>query len=485
MEELSKTIKKLSQEEYQKLLIEVTGNRKNKPYMVLEALRNEEVDEHALMSHLQVNRNTFYTLKSRLNYKIANLLSKKIDNPISALMEEVTRIPATLYGTNKSVAIKALIDLERQLIEYDLNNELITVYKNLARLYQNQPEEYQYYNNAYEQRVAFFLSLIKAEDLFYEFFRQMGIYKMTKEEGEFEKLKEILRKMTNILELYDSHRMYVMYNIIKIYFHCNDPEKRDGLKYMEMEIEDVLRKIKKLFDKYELDTFYQNIKHIPDFIHFEFYLKINNNVRADYYYQQIMPHIVDYARKPIMAPYITEILQSKVELFISENDLIGLERLYNSLAENYEVDTNEIYHFMAWKRFQAIIKFYRGDYSGAAKIINDLRTEVSLKPFPITDAELKLFQALQYSIIGEENMTLQLLSSIKRQVRALDEETDEIELMVKLVKYAFKPTEFRRKMRHITEMWGKIKELTKRPDSVLWYLNLEDSLLRRMANPIK
>jgi hypothetical protein len=485
MEKLSKAIKQLSKKEYEQLLVEITGNRKNKPYVVLQTLRNENVDEHTLMSQLQVNRTTFYTLKSRLNYQVASLLSKKIDNPISALMEEVTKIPATLYGTNKSVAIKALIDLEKQLIEYDLNNELIIVYKNLSRLYQNQPEEFQYYNNAYEKRVAFFLSLIKAEDLFYEFFKQLGIYKMTREDTEFEKLKVILRKMSNILELYESHRLYVMFNIVKIYFNCNDPEKREGLRYMEMEIDEDLKKIKKIFDKYALDTFYQNIKHLPDFIHYEFYQKINNAVRAGHYYQQTITHVVEYARKPIMAPYITELLQSRVEQFTVDKDIIGLERLHNYLVENYEVDKTEIYHFMAWKRFQAIIKFYKGDYSGAAKLINDLRIDVSLKPYTITDAELKLFQALQYCIIGEEAMTLQLLNSIKRQVRELDDDTDEIELMVKLIKYAFKSTEFRRKMKHITELWGRIQDLTTQPDSILWYINLDDSLLRRMANPIK
>ena len=485
MEKLSKTIKKLSNKEYEQLLVEITGNRKNKPYMVLQTLRNEEVDEHTLMSQLQVNRTTFYTLKSRLNYQVANLLSKKIDNPISALMEEVTKIPATLYGTSKSISIKALIDLEKQLIEYDLNNELIIVYKNLARLYQNQPEEYQFYNNAYEKRVAFFLSLIKAEDLFYEFFRQLGEYKMSKEKNDLEKLKEILRKMSNILELYDSHRMNVMYNIVKIYFNCNNYEKREGLKYMEMEVDEDLKKIKKLFEKYELDTFYQNIKYLPDFLHYEFYQRIDNRVRAEHYYNQAITHVVEYARKPIMAPYITEFIQTRIEQFIQDNDIMGLERLYAYLAENYDVDPKELYHYVAWKKFQAIIKFYRGDYSGAAKMINDLRTEVSVKQFAITDAELKLFQALQYCIIGEEAMTLQLLNSIKRQVRILDEETDEFELMVKLIKYAFKPTEFRRKMKNMTDLWNKIKELKSKPDSTLWYLNLEDSLLRRMANPIK
>ena len=41
MDILRKTIKKLTDAEYQALIHEVSGKRKNKPFMVLEAARND------------------------------------------------------------------------------------------------------------------------------------------------------------------------------------------------------------------------------------------------------------------------------------------------------------------------------------------------------------------------------------------------------------------------------------------------------------
>ncbi|MCB0848402.1 MAG: hypothetical protein KDC20_01380, partial [Bacteroidetes bacterium] len=76
MDILRKTIKKLTEEEYQALLEQVSGNRKNKPFMVLEASRsNDFVSDNEMMEKLQVNPSAYYTLKSRLNSKIAEVLS--------------------------------------------------------------------------------------------------------------------------------------------------------------------------------------------------------------------------------------------------------------------------------------------------------------------------------------------------------------------------------------------------------------------------
>ena len=40
------------------------------------------------------------------------------------------------------------------------------------------------------------------------------------------------------------------------------------------------------------------------------------------------------------------------------------------------------------------VKFYQQDFAGAARIINNLRNETSLKKFLFTDVEYKLFQAM-------------------------------------------------------------------------------------------
>src|SRR5665213_1718591 len=135
METLIQTIKRLSDEDYNMLLDNISVDKFSKPYIVLETARHKDFSDSEMIDLLNVNPSTYYTLKSRLNRKVASILSKKVENPISILMEEVSRIPASLYGNNKQVSIRAMKELEKQLLEYDLSNELIIVYKTLARLH--------------------------------------------------------------------------------------------------------------------------------------------------------------------------------------------------------------------------------------------------------------------------------------------------------------------------------------------------------------
>ena len=101
MDVLNKTIKKLTEEEYQQLVQEVAGKRQSKPFMVLETARKETKEDAEVMAMLDVNASAYYTLKSRLNAKIAAMLSKKVQNPIQSIMDEVSRVPAHLFGNNK------------------------------------------------------------------------------------------------------------------------------------------------------------------------------------------------------------------------------------------------------------------------------------------------------------------------------------------------------------------------------------------------
>ena len=59
-----------------------------------------------------MNPSTYYTLKSRLNERIAQYLSTNVKNPISALKDKVALVPAMLFSNDRDVAIRALKNLE-------------------------------------------------------------------------------------------------------------------------------------------------------------------------------------------------------------------------------------------------------------------------------------------------------------------------------------------------------------------------------------
>lgn len=484
MDAFNKTIKKLSDEEFQQLLAEVSDKKESKPYMVLEAARNHNYDDNTMMELLQVNSSTYYTLKSRLRTKVAGILSKKVDNPISVLMDEVARVPAILYGANKEVAVRALKDLEKQLLEYDLSNELIVVYKTLAKLHLYNYDN-EYYNKLHNRYVAYSLAVAKAENLFYDFIRKMGNYQLTRTEQDLESVKIIRRELANIKELYESHRLFVLYNIISIYSLCLLPGDVESMRSKEIEIDNTLREINDIFNKYSLDTFYQNNKLLVDLLYFEYYQRTKNTVRASHYYKRSLENIVDASQKHILTFYVINFLNDKLDLYLSTGDSTILTELNDELENELDIDKEEVYHYAAYRNYQAYVRFYEGDYGKAARIINELRTTLSLRSYTFFDVQSKLFQALQYSIMGDEELSSQITNSVKRQIDVGEEEYANVRAFLKLLQAINKEGDFKKKYNKLTNLWNSFTELNHGRNKILPYLKLNDKLIKKMAEPYK
>ena len=485
MDVLNKTIKKLTEEEYQQLIQEVAGKKQNKPFMVLEAARKEDKEDAEVMAMLQVNPSAYYTLKSRLNAKIATILSKKVQNPIQSIMDEVSRVPAHLFGNNKEFSIRALTELEKQLIEYDMNAELIVVYKTLAQLHLFS-EHYPYYESKLNRHIAFSIAVSKAENMFFQFIKKLGEYQLSMLESDLEELIMMKRELSNISELYDSHRLFVLFNIARIYYLCNVPSKLDGLKSRELEVEGILQKMNQVFEKYPLDTFYQNIKGVTDLLYFEYYQRTDNQVRAEFYLQRINESMPDMLDKHIMHFFIVQLLRSKVLKYLKDGNLDSLT-MYNERYENdLDIESTDTYHYVWLMKYLSIVKFYQRDFHGAARKMNELRNKLSMKQYVYTDIDAKLFQAFQYCILGDDSLCMQIMSSLKRQIHEQTEQFESTKQMMKLLKAALKPADYRKKIQKISELWAVFeKENNECSNPVLIYLKMDETILRKLSNPIK
>ncbi len=252
-----------------------------------------------------------------------------------------------------------------------------------------------------------------------------------------------------------------------------------------MEIDSILQQINKNFEKYELDTFYQSIKFLVDYLYFEYYQRTGNAVRADHYYKIINKNVPEIAFKPVFSFYVTQFLQSKIERFLSNGNVQELTDINAELEVNFETDINEPYPCIAFRRFIALGKFYEGDNSGAARIMNNLRNELSMKKYLFTDVEYKLFQAMQYCFMGEDGLCSQLLQSVKRQITENEEMFISATIFIKLLKAAIKPEEFRKKVKRLTEIYENFKNANTGNQPILWFVKMDDAMIRKMANPIK
>ena len=484
MESFNKAVKKLSEEEYTALYKAISERKESKVHIVLEAARNHNYDDAKMMEILAVNSSTYYTLKSRLKTKLAEILSKNIQNPISVLLDEVNMVQANLFGTNKDVSIRALKELEKKLLEYDLVNEVIEVYKILLRL-NIYNDDYNLYNKMYNKYVAYSLAVVKAENNYFDFYKKIGIYRLSLSEDDFEAISTVRRETANIMDLYESHRLFVIYNIINLYYQCLFAESTDALRLKEIEIDDKLKEISEIFNKYSLDTFYQNSKVIVEFIYFEYFLKTRNPVRADFHLNRIQQNSESFFGQHVLHFNTINYLYGKLRLFNITNDkkyLLSQRELEDNLID---IEKEETYHYIYFKQYQALVNFYLGEYKIAAKMLNDLRIDVNTKSYLMVDVQLKIFQALQYAILGDEELTIQLLNSVKRQTTDEKDEIPQLKLIIKLIQTAIKPGEFKKKLVKLQDLNQQFIESNSGTLRYMDFIVLDDKILKLMAEPYK
>lgn len=482
MESLSKTIKRLSEKEYNDLLHAITGgNERSNAFIILQAARYRQMDDRKMMEALKVNPSTYYTQKSRLNQKVADVLAGKVENPISSLLMEVKRVPALLFTSSSVSAATSLKNLEKKLIEYELSNELIVVYKTLARLHQYEPE-YEYYEQLYNKHVAFSLGMTKAEDLFYDFLKLSGNYRLSRSGEDLESVKLTRRKLNNIRELYSSHKLYIIAEMTRFYYITGRESKKEKIRDSELELEDLLNSFRETFTKYPMDIFYQNLKGLTPMMFFELYHKSGSHNRALPYFNKSLAVLEEFADKKALAFFIGRFTESVLELHaagkIREEDL---KRLIATLENRFDPAPNETYHYLTWKKMLAVQRFYSGDYPGAAKIMQDTRNEITLKNFLLADVECKLFQAVQYCAEGDFHLCAQLANSVKRQIRALPG-YEHCDLFAKILLTVIRRGNNVKKKSKIEQLTDQFCKMNSGEKQVLPFLRIDTAFLKKITD---
>jgi hypothetical protein len=468
MDLLTKIIQTLTDEQYVQLLDKVGVNEHHNNYITLKWLRENEGDPEVLTTTLKMSKGAFNTFKSRLLKRISAQLGTLEENTISQLKEETARTSQLALQNEREVSIRILRDLEKKLVEYDLSAELSIVYKYLARLHRFYPE-YDHYEMQYKKYVAFSLTVTKAEDQLYDFIFYLSHFHLNHLHEDKNKVYGLLLEIESSAKLYKSHRLYVIFNIAKIYYDCSFlPPAELALK--EIETEEILHQFTGIFARYEQDAFYQNLQHIVPFLFFEYYVRVGNSVKANHYLTKINTVIGSVAHRQLWPFFITQTITSIVTKFVSDGDKDLIFRLEEKLLHCFFPSPEEAPHYICYARFRAMVAFYKGNYVQAAKIINDLRNDISLKNFEFAEVELKLFQAFQYALENDAELAERLLASVKRQVTDDNDLKPIVKLFGKAVSLIIKNHHSGNEKEKIVRYWRKFKE--KNDGRILYFIRL-------------
>lgn len=433
MAKLKNIIKQLSEKDFKAIYDSLIESNAEKSAYLLKSLRERQLSDNKIMTELDVNANAYYTLRSRLNLKIEEFLMGQLESPRTDVLRKVANINEVLFTKKKAISVATLKKLEKELLDYDLANELTVIYKSLKKLNINSPDYFQY-SQLYNRHVAYMLAVDKAEDLLADYFKKYGDFMLNG--GEVEKLGLVLlmKEMQNVARLYESHRLYVYQSCMYV-FHRLFVEVDDNMHQEGESIEDIFVKSQKIFESYHLDAIYYHINLVFEFLKLEYYNHYKVYRQAEKYYEEVNDACTNLMVNYSTYTFPAQFLLSKLERHLRTNTETELYNDNEGIFIDYEVDVLDVPKHIIYVVYRALSSYYIGKFEEAAKLLNNLLNEVSLKKYPYAQLEIKTLLALMYTLMHDVELFNQLSNSIQRQIRLFGKDSCEnIQLFLKILK---------------------------------------------------
>jgi hypothetical protein len=435
MAKLKNIIKQLSLKDYEAIYKSLIESNADKSAYLLQAMRERQLSDNKIMAEIDVNTNAYYTLRSRLNQKIEEHLLQQMESPRTDILKKVANINEIIFTKKKAIAVATLKKLEKELLDYDLSNELTVIYKSLKKLHINSPDYYSY-SQLYNRHVAYMLAVDKAEDLLAEYFKKYGHFALTGDDVDKMGLGLLLQEMNNVAKLYESHRLYV-YESCMIIFHRLFVDQEDTMDDGQEPIEDIFDNVEKIFLQYQLDSIYYHLNLVFEFLKLEYYNHYKVYRKAERYYEEVNDAADNLLTNYALYSYPAQFLITKMNRHLRMGMEQSMYEENEGLFQEFELDKLDVPTFLTYTMYRAISAYYVGKYEEASKWINSLLNEVSLKKYPHLQLEIKAILALQYCMLRDFELFNQLINSIQRQMRLLGKDNCEhIILITKILKTA-------------------------------------------------
>ena len=430
MAKLKNIIKQLSENDYQAICHLLIESNAEKSVYLLRTLREKQVSDKKIMEDLEVNTNAYYTLRSRLNQKIEEYLLQQMESPRTDILRKVANINEILFTKKRSITVATLKKLEKELLDYDLSNELTLIYKSLKKININSPDYFNY-KQLYNRHVAYTLATDKAEDLLAEYFKKYSSYFLSGDSREKLELSLLVKEMRNVSDLYVSHRLFVFQSCMEI-FHRLFVESEESMGEELEPIEDILDKVEQIFSNYSMDSIYYHMNLLFEFLKFEYYNHYKLHRKAEKYFEELNDAVGNLLNNYSNYTFPPRFLLSKIQRNLRMGTETELYHENENLFQDYEIDPDALGEIVVYYCYRGLTAFYAGEYADAAKWFNNLLNEPGLKKNPHVQLEIKVLLALQYVLKQDYDLFSQLISSIQRQIRIIGKEN--CEHLVNLVK---------------------------------------------------
>ncbi len=375
---------------------------------LLRSYREDVLKDNQIIEKLDISSNSLYVLKSRLNDKIQEHLSGgDIHQDKNEVFRLLHSIPEICQTKPREVSSSFLQKLEKDLMRYDMHNELLVVYSALKKNHLFS-EKYFHYSQLYNKHLAFTVSLEKSEELLGNFNRTLGQYDFSRLPRTLEQLLFLKKGINDHYALNPSRQIELIKNVMDIQLQIFCSQKGD-VKSTEELIHDTYKIINSLPES----SPYRSWLSVLDYLYFEHFYRIGQTQKAAEYFEKTnhnIQHLLLMSPVCLVAQFLVSRIcyaqeQNKIELLLEETS-----EILSDPEDKHAQILLGIYH--------ATLLYYQAKYKEACGRLNAILNINSFKDYFHINTEIKLMLSYFYILQKEYDMADSILKNIYRKIKS-------------------------------------------------------------------
>jgi hypothetical protein len=87
--------------------------------------------------------------------------------------------------------------------------------------------------------------------------------------------------------------------------------------------------------------------------------------------------------------------------------------------------------------------------------------------------------------MGDEELGMQIINSVKRQITDEKEDWPSIKHLMKFISAALKPGEYKKKIQKLSQIWQQFEEDNKGSKRMLEFIKMDEKLIKAISEPFK
>jgi hypothetical protein len=423
MIKLKQVILQLSDESFAEIKGAFIKNKADNFVQLLESYRVEGVADKDIIEKLGVSSNSFYVLKSRLYDRIQESLSADVFSNQETLIHQLLQVPEICFNRPREIAIAFLQKLEKELLRYDLHNDLMVVYSALKKMHLYS-EKYFHYSQLFNKHAGLGLSLEKAEELLGNFTRMLGQYNFSKNQQYLDTMNFLRIEIANLYSLNSSRQIEIIRNLIDlqlIIFAQNSSA-------IELSTEELLQSTRKIFAELPETAAQKKWELVLDYLYFEYYFSKSELKLAAQYYEKVNAEINTFLLYNNIC-LTSRFLVSKIKFCDEAGRPFDLD-----LAKPGEIvfDSMDTHAKVMVGVYTSMISYRHKKIKEAINVLNEIINSVSFKDYFHESIDVKMTLAYFYMALKDYDLVEITLKSISRKIKT--EAPDKYNQVLSLIK---------------------------------------------------